>query len=355
MRIALSVALAAALLLPALGLAVSQSLGMDPYQAAGAGTAPQTDVCPEIFQRQNQLATAGRGPADNPTLKASPCQHFELRALPMEEDRLLVLPRMTSSVPACYVVDLIRSVEALPPGRPLELRFVTISISGALYLDDIDVSTRLTFVNVDFFRPGLGRLATDGHLPPDCRYAPPPDPNFENAAIVLNRTNFNQPIVFEHDRFYGDLISNRSTFLHSFDIIRSEVGGDLVLQSSDFARDLVLAQGTTFRGQIVLDGLRVHGDLRLDNAKVIDTYLQPEDTVQLLALPDEQLRATLERAEACVCARQDGSYYSRVEWSQPPPEGEHPSRNEIWPKFARLWPIYLDARVRASAIPPGSR
>ena len=304
MRTALLVALAAALLLPAPRLAVAQPIGVG---SAGAGRAPPSsylpdeaaDGCPEIFQRHDEPAPAEKGLGANLNLKTWPCQNFKFHALvdvtaDMEEDRLLVLPRMTSLLPACYIANLIRSVEALPRGRFLELRFENVSVYDVLLLDDIDVLPRLTFVNVDFIPAALGRAATEQSLPPVCRYRPTPGINLENTSIFTRRAHFTQPVVFENVHFGGDFISIRTTFANRLDVIDSDVRGDFVLESTDFAVDLVLGQENTFREQIVLDGVRVRGDLRLDDAELIDTYLQPTDTVHLLRLAEEQLRPTLE-------------------------------------------------------------
>lgn len=336
MPIGLPALLAASLALLAPGPGVAQSVNMGPSGASSAAPAgyrevEPTDICPEIFQRRYQrfpegpasdpeLSRADRGgPPDNVTLEKWPCRHFRFYPLTdptarMEQDRLLVTPHTSAFFHACYIADLIHSIEALPRRRFVELRFENVSIHGLLHLADIDVPARLTFLNVDFIRPNLGR--SDGGLtvPTDCNHPPVADPDLGSTSVFFQRVTFTDSVVFKHARFDGDLISRHSTYAHRFDLIGGDVGGDLVLESSDFDRDLVLGQETIFRGQIVLDGVRVHGDIALDDVELIDTYLQPEDTAPLEQLGEGKLRTILERARACVCVERDRSV--RVDWGK---------------------------------------
>ena len=130
-----------------------------------------------------------------------------------------------------------------------------------------------------------------------------------HSVDSFDRVSFMQPVMFNNTRIDGDLISTRSNFANRFDIIRSDIGGDLVLELTDFARDLVLGPDAVFRGQIVLDGVRVQGDIRLNDAALNYTHPQPEGID-----PAGQSFSTVpDQARACVCAAQDGSY--QVDWS----------------------------------------
>lgn len=274
------------------------------------------------------------------------CRDFDFvfqseRAARFEQDRLIVRPTSAQLViDACTLAALIRETEALPNSRFIELRFERITIRGMLHLSEIDPRARLSFFDVTFVPAPLmndadtvgeirsestileagvvqpvasidgagtdiASVARDGPMEPlECLDSEPVEPAFAGASVVIERSRFRDRVRFERALFEGSVIASGSVFQSNFDIIDSDIGGDLVLESSEFASNLELGRNTILRGQTVVDGVRVGGDMDINGIEVIDTYLDLQESEGLTVAPD----TTLALAPACVCAHRDGTF-----------------------------------------------
>lgn len=102
---------------------------------------------------------------------------------------------------------------------------------------------------------------------PERLLSEPLDPALAGSSVVIERSHFRDRVLFERVLFEGSVVVSGSTFTSGFDIVQSDVGGDLVFESSEFASNLELGHGTILRGQIVVDGVRVGGDIAIDGAR----------------------------------------------------------------------------------------